>query len=46
MTDFDLSAVLDECKTAAQIGSDIASAQYKRLRETISNAEERVRLVI
>lgn len=42
MAEFDLHDVLNECKTSAQVGYDIASAQYKRLHATIENAEEKI----
>ncbi len=42
MAEFDLHDVLDECETSAQSGYDIASAQYKHLRDTISDAEDKI----
>lgn len=42
MAEFNLQEVLDECKKSAKIGYDLASAQYKRLRNTIANAETKI----
>ena len=42
MGDFSLQEVLDECKSSAQTGYDIASAQYKLLHNTIKDAEDKI----
>lgn len=42
MAEFNLQEVLDECRKSARIGYDLASSQYKRLRDTIASAESKI----
>ncbi len=42
MAGFNLQEVLDECKKSAQSGHDIAANQYKLLRKTIADAEDKI----
>lgn len=42
MVDFSLQEVLNECKSSAQTGYEIASAQYDVLHNTITNAESKI----
>lgn len=42
MVEFNLQEVLDECQKSAKIGYELASSQYKRLRDTIANAESKI----
>ena len=42
MASNDLKSVLKECKQSASVGYKIASAQYKNLNTTLSNAKETI----
>ena len=43
MSDFDLSSVLDSCHKSANKGYRIAFSQYSALRNTLRNAEEKIK---
>lgn len=43
MSNFDLTAVLDSCERSADRGYRIASSQYSALRNTLRDAEEKVK---